>query len=242
MSIKQKSTHFYTLCGQILQQVSQNPYLGVLLSEDLKWEHHISKVSSKAASTLGLLRRNLKACPQNCKRLAYISMIRSSLEYASSIWDPYLQKDINKLEKIQRRATRFIINDYSSTQEGIITESMKSLDLPTLQKRRKTNRLSLFYKITNRQLPAICPDDYIKPITNSRRRGKPARLNDFITHESLERSGRKNDKCFQILNGKTDQFVNSFIPRTVVDWNNLNNDIVHSPSANSFRARLLQEV
>ena len=62
MSINQKSAHFYQLDGHILQQVPDNPYLGVTLSDDMKWNSHINKISKKANSTLGFLKRNLKHC------------------------------------------------------------------------------------------------------------------------------------------------------------------------------------
>ena len=43
---------------------------------------------------LGLLKRNLKYCPQNCKRLAYISLVRPILEYSSTcVCDSHLQCD-----------------------------------------------------------------------------------------------------------------------------------------------------
>ena len=59
MSINSKSTHFYQLDGHILQQVPENPYLGVTISDDLKWSSHICKITKKANSTLGFLKRNL---------------------------------------------------------------------------------------------------------------------------------------------------------------------------------------
>ena len=40
-------------------------------------------------------------------------MIQPIIEYASTIWTPYLQKDILKLESIQRRSARFVLNDYA---------------------------------------------------------------------------------------------------------------------------------
>ena len=91
MSINQKSTHFYQLDGHILQQVPDNPYLGVTLSDDLKWSSHINKISNKANSTLGFLKRNLKHCPQDSRRTDYLSLVRSTHEYSSIVWDPYLQ-------------------------------------------------------------------------------------------------------------------------------------------------------
>jgi len=40
------------------------------------------------------IKRNLKGSPQELERLAYISLVRSSMQYASSVWDPHLIKDI----------------------------------------------------------------------------------------------------------------------------------------------------
>ena len=96
---------FYTLCGTVLQHVSEAKYLGVTLSDDLQWSKHISNLSLKASSTLGLLRRNLSQCPQALREQAYIFLIRSHLEYCSAIWDPHLVKDIDSIENIQRQVT-----------------------------------------------------------------------------------------------------------------------------------------
>jgi hypothetical protein len=99
----------HTLDGHILQQVQNNPYLELQISEDLKkWTTHITNVAKKAKSTLGFLRKNLRICPKECKKTAYISLVRSTMEYGAIVWDPYTTSDINKLERIQRRAARFI--------------------------------------------------------------------------------------------------------------------------------------
>ena len=73
-----------------------------LARETLEWKAHINKITSKANSTLGFLRRNLKECPPKLRETAYLSPVRSSLEYSSAVWDPFRQKDVTKLEKIQR--------------------------------------------------------------------------------------------------------------------------------------------
>ena len=56
MSIKGKSSCLCNLDNRVLQQVTENPYLGILLSEDLGWSKHIAKTASKASSTLILIR------------------------------------------------------------------------------------------------------------------------------------------------------------------------------------------
>ena len=141
MSINSKSTHFYQLDGNTLQQVPKNPCLGVTISDDLKSKSHICKIIKKANSTLGFLIKNLKHCPLNSGMTACISLVGSTLEYSSVIWDPYLQKDIDKLEKVQRQAARFISGDYTSRDHGCVTQMLTDLHLPPLQDRRKANRL-----------------------------------------------------------------------------------------------------
>ena len=67
-------TRFYSLCGQVLLEVDTAKYLGVNLSAELSWSPHVSGVCSKANSTLGFLRRNLRKCPPSLKETAYISL------------------------------------------------------------------------------------------------------------------------------------------------------------------------
>ena len=49
---------FYELNSCILKEVDHNPYLGIILSKDLKWETHIDQVCKKANSALGFIQRN----------------------------------------------------------------------------------------------------------------------------------------------------------------------------------------
>ena len=45
------------------------------------------------------------------KASAYLTMVRPIMEYASAVWDPFYVKDIQQLEKVQRRAARWVLND-----------------------------------------------------------------------------------------------------------------------------------
>jgi len=104
---------FYSLCGTVLQNVDEARYLRISLSKDLQWGNHIQSIAAKSSSTVGLSKRNLSKCPQKLREQAYISLIRSSLEYCAAVRVPYLIKDIDILEGIQRRAARFVIQDHS---------------------------------------------------------------------------------------------------------------------------------
>ena len=115
--------------------VSSTPYLGVCL-KTMEWEAHIiNKITSKANFTLGFLRRNLKACPPKLRETAYFSLVRSPLEYSSAVWDPFRQKDIDKLEKNQRSAARFVTQNYRQT--ACVTSLIQNLGWTDLKTRHK---------------------------------------------------------------------------------------------------------
>ena len=51
----------------VLDNVENIKYLGITITNDLKWNTHVSNICTKANRTLGFLRRNLSACPQDVK-------------------------------------------------------------------------------------------------------------------------------------------------------------------------------
>ena len=100
----------YIMYSIPLQVVEQHHYLGVLLNNKLSWIPHIHLICNKANRLLGLLRRNLYHCPSYLKEHAYKQIVLPSTDYCSTIWDPYQQTSIHKLEMIQHRAARFVLN------------------------------------------------------------------------------------------------------------------------------------
>ena len=82
----------YTLEVTVLKNVDNIKYLGVTITNDLKWNTHISNICTKANRTLGFLRQTLFSCPQDVKEAAYKGMVRPILEYGSLVWDPYTDK------------------------------------------------------------------------------------------------------------------------------------------------------
>ena len=89
LSIGNKTQFFYSLNNEILKHVPNHPSLGIQFLSDLEWHTHTNNITKRANSTLGFLRRNLKNCPQVCSHTAYLSPVRSTLEYESIIWDPH---------------------------------------------------------------------------------------------------------------------------------------------------------
>jgi len=240
LSINQKSSNFYQLNGHILQNVPENPYLGVTISEDLKWSSHISKITKKANSTLGFLRRNLKHCPEPCRKAAYLSLVRSTLEYSAIAWEPYLQKDIARLEKVQRQSARFITGDYTTRDPGCITRMLQRLKLPSLQDRRKANRLIFFYKVVEGLVPALPSQNFLTPVRANKRRVAAKNFKDYTAENIIANQTTNHSKCFKSIQCNKDNFKNSFFPQTIIDWNRLDDSAACAQSVDCFRGAVLQ--
>ena len=88
---------------------------------------------------LGLIKRNLWDCPRKVRETAYTSIVRPKLEYASASWDPHYKKDISTLERVQRKAARFCLQNFSKTAS--VTDMLSDLKWTQKQDERKTDLL-----------------------------------------------------------------------------------------------------
>ncbi len=170
--------------------------LVVTLGEDLQWNTHIKTICASASRTLGFLWRNLKRCPTELRELAYRALVRVKLEYACSVWDPYLTKDKDLLENIQRRVARFVKQDcrWSSS----VTNMLTSLGWDLLETRRREARLGLIDRIVGGRVAV--------------------NLSDYLT-EASTRTRAINSLKFRCIGGKSLPYKNSFFPRTISDCN-----------------------
>ena len=237
MSINQKTSKFYELNNHILQEVKDNPYLGLQISNDLKWGIHINNVCNKANATLGFIRRNLRNVPESCRKTAYISLVRSVMEYGATIWNPYLQGDIDKLERIQNRAVRFIKKDYKSRDPGSITSMKKDLEIDTLEERRLSLRLILMYKVVEGLAPALPTDKFVQ-FSKRKRQIKPKQFADHISTNIVDKRVCNNSKGLELPSCRTPQYKHSFFVDTVIHWNHLPDSVVHADSVEAFKTAL----
>ena len=204
----------YIIDNNILEEVQHHPYLGVELTSNLTWKTHIANISGRANRILNLLRRHLYGCSQEVKSRAFTTLVRPHLEYSSTVWDPYYKEGKKALEKIQRKGARFVTGNYS--YQHSVTSMLDDLNWPPLEKRRKIKRLTTFYKICNNSSSVTLPD-YVKP--------------------SISRT-RSHDRSYIQIQTNYEQYKNSFIPRTIREWNSLPPDLVHAESVDVFTTRL----
>ena len=103
----------YHLNSKPVEVKTSHVDLGVMVTTDLQWKSHHLHMISKSYKLLGLLCRVFSSVTCiRAKKVLYLSLVRSRMLYCSPIWCPYLLTDIRALENVQRRATKFILNDH----------------------------------------------------------------------------------------------------------------------------------
>ena len=139
-------------------------------------------------------------------------MIRPRLEYAATIWSPHNKKDIRKIERIQRAATKMA----PSLQDLPYEDRLKRLGLPTLQQRRERGDLIAIYRVS---------------------KGK-----DQVDNEDLfmwvPRDTRGHSKKLKKTACRRDVKKYSFPNRNIEIWNNLDETVVQARNIHEFEAKL----
>ncbi|HKJ81868.1 MAG TPA: reverse transcriptase family protein [Ignavibacteriaceae bacterium] len=200
-------TSKYILNNSELQSVTKEKDLGVTIDGTMKFSEQCNSASNKANSTLGMIKRTISCKKKEVLVKLYKALVRPQLEYCNQMWRPFLKKDIEKLERVQRRATRMIEGCGGMTYE----ERLAYTGLPTLERRRDRGDVIQVFKM----LKGIDNVDYNKYFTisnNSHTRGHSMKL---IKNRSR-------------LNIRQNYFTN----RIINGWNTLPNYVVESDSVN----------
>ena len=80
--------------GEILQSVTEEADLGIIVSNDLKPSKQCVSAVKKANMTLGMIKRHIVSRDKNTIVRLYKSLVRPELEYCIQAWNPSLIKDI----------------------------------------------------------------------------------------------------------------------------------------------------
>ena len=105
---RKNSSAQYSLNNSILKESYCERDLGVLVDKSMKFSEQRNSVASRANSALGMIRRTITWKSKTIITRLYKALVRPKLEYCVQVWRPYLKKDIEKLEAVQRRATKMI--------------------------------------------------------------------------------------------------------------------------------------
>ena len=100
--------HKYSMLGKTLMEVTEEKDLGVVISDNLKSSKQCIAACQKANKVLGFIARNFEYKTPEIMLALYNALVRPHLEYAVQFWSPHYRKDIEMLEKIQKRVTKLI--------------------------------------------------------------------------------------------------------------------------------------
>ena len=116
--------------------------LGVLVDKDLNFKNHVAYITANANKILGVIRRTFDHLTPETFISLYKSLVRPTLEYGHSVWQPRHKTLCADIEDVQRRATRLI----GSFEEHSYPDRLRALKLPSLEHRRTRGDMIDTYK------------------------------------------------------------------------------------------------
>ena len=203
----------YKMGDTVLGTTVKEKDLGVTISADMKVSEQCGIAASKGNQILGLIRRNITYKGKKLIIPLYKAIVRPHLEYCIQAWRPYRKKNIDTLERIQRRATKMIPELRDLSYE----ERLKECGLTTLETRRLRGDQIEVFKILN-GYENIDRNMFFSLKKDSRTRGHEVKL--------------VKDQC------RLDIRKHSFSQRTINEWNKLSTDCVTASSVNMFKNKV----
>ena len=196
-----------------IKSVHREKDLGVVISDDLKQSNQCTEVVKTANKLVGFIGRSFSFKTEKIILTLYNSLVRPHLEYNVQFWSPYYKKDIEKLERIQRRLTKMVPRLRNKPYE----ERLKELNLFTLSKRRLRGDLITLFKMF-KGFMNMNPDNFI----------------------TLDRSNFTRNNGFKIIGKrfKTNEAKHFFFNRVINIWNGLPSNVVDSGTIEIFKNRL----
>lgn len=195
--------------GQVeLRNTTSIRDLGVVVDSNLLFTNHINTQICKANRVLATIRRTITSLDTRTLPMLYKTLVRPLLEYGQEVWSPLLKKDVDAIERVQRRATKLIFGLRNLTYK----ERLRALDLPSLVHRRFRGDLITMFKLSTGRLQADLGLSFD---------------NNLITRGHSKRIIRRG--C------KTNIRKHFFVNRITNAWNKLPEHVVKAKSVNIFK-------
>ena len=205
----------YFMGDHKLESVNEEKDLGIFITDNLKPTRQCKQAYSKASKALGLIGRTISFKSKDVLLRLYKTLVRPHLEYCSSAWSPYYEKDKFLLERVQHRFTRMVPGLKLMSYES----RLERLGLWTLEERRHRADLLEVFKMY-KGLTTTPFTDFFSFSSVAITRGHSAKLEKHHCHLELRR--------------------HFFSMRVVDRWNKLPQHIIDSTSLNSFKNGLTQ--
>ena len=201
---RQSINHPYCIKGKELKDMTAEKDLGIWIASNLTWSKQVLDRCARANKLLGFVKRcSGEISDVRTRRTLYLSLVRSVFGYSSQVWSPQTVTLIQRVERVQRRATKYILNLPYLCSETY-RERLVSLGLLPLSYWHEYLDLVFFFKAVN-GLVDVSHDV----------------LPELISETRTTRSSSGNQISFRPAKCKTSTYQRSFFIRATRTWNSL---------------------
>ena len=134
-----------------IKRVKSAKVLGVEIDENLNWEKHIEYIASKVSSGIGALKKLKEFVDRDTLVLVYNALIQPHFDYCCEVWDELGKGLGERLQKLQNRVARVIMNFKNEHGQSILART--ALGWTSLEERRALMKAKLMYKTVNQLAP-----------------------------------------------------------------------------------------
>ena len=186
--------------GSPITEVEIHKHLGLSLSRDLSWNHHVNQICISAGRRLNIMRKLSFKVSRWALEQMYMHYVRPIFDYCSFIYDNCTVTNKMRLERQQLYAARICSGGLISTSSSTLLSEM---GWTRLEDRRKTRKLVMFFKIIRGLVPP-----YLSNLS-------PQKTASAM-HYNLRHAAN-----FRIYKCRTTKYQTSFLPCTTKLWNTL---------------------
>ena len=217
--------HVYTMDGHVVSAVEEEKDLGIYISNTCTPSKHVAAAAMKANQILGQMLRAFTYRDKYHFINLYKQYVRPHLECCVQAWSPWLQQDIDLLEKVQQRAVNAV-----SGLTGSYADKLSQIKLLSLLDRRLRGDMIQTYKIVH-EIDDVNASDFFT--FSNTQHGHATRqaatvTDDMVVMQSL---GLSQQRCNLELRR------NFFTQRVVAPWNALPPTVHFAPSVDQFKIK-----
>ena len=204
----------YSMKGLRLDETAEEKDLGIIVDKSLKFHSQTSAVVAKAFRQLGIIKRAFVNLDEITLPLLYKSMVRPILEYCNTVWGPIMCGDQDRIERVQRRATKMV----AAIRHLPYQERLRKLDLPSMHYRRARGDMITVFQLLTGKVQMDHATFFSLAPPESSTRGHSLKLLKPTSESAIRQRFFSN--------------------RVINSWNDLPEQVIRATTTNQFKNRL----